>query len=274
MGISHPSFTAVVLAADRFQPDAVAQAAGVGAKAFAPVNCIPMVLRVIDALQTAQAVDAIVLCGPPADIVETVPDLIRKLENGAIQWVANRPTPSTSAALAMQQIPAEKPVLLTTADHALLRAEIVDFFCRESIASGHDVLVGLARYQEVMAAFPGMRRTATRFQDGPFCGCNLFGFPTARGRSATAFWRQVEQERKRPWRMISRLGLMTVMRYLAGKLSLQAGLTKISRRLGIQAGAIILPYPEAAVDVDTVADWHFAQRIAQEMPQSQIEASS
>jgi len=274
MGISHPSFTAVVLAADRFQPDAVAQAAGVGAKALAPVNGIPMILRVIDALQASHAVDAIVFCGPPADIVQAVPDLKRKLEGGAIQWVANRPTPSASAALAMQHIPAEKPVLLTTADHALLRAEMVDFFCRESLASGHDVLVGLARYHDVMAAFPGMRRTATRFQDGPFCGCNLFCFPSARGRAATTFWRQVEQERKKPWKMISRLGWMTVIRYLAGKLSLQAGLAKISRRLGIQAGAIILPYPEAAVDVDTVADWHFAQRIAQEMPRSQIQASS
>jgi len=261
-----PTFSAVVLAADRYQPDAVALAAGVGAKALAPINGVPMILRVINALQASLAVDEILLCGPTANIVATSPELQAILKSGTIQWVANRSTPSTSASVAMQQIPEAKPILLTTADHALLRAEMVDFFCHEAFASGHDVLVGLARYHEVMAAFPGMRRTATRFQDGPFCGCNLFAFPTARGRIATAFWRQVEQERKKPWKMVRRLGWITVLRYLAGKLPLQTGLDQISRRLGIKAGAIILPYPESAVDVDTVNDWQFAQHIAQNTP--------
>jgi hypothetical protein len=32
--------------------------------------------------------------------------------------------------------------------------------------------------------------------------------------------------------------------------------------MGLRVAVVILPFPEAAVDVDTVSDWHFAQAIA------------
>ena len=62
--------------------------------------------------------------------------------------------------------------------------------------------------------------------------------------------------------MIGRLGWMAALRYLLGLLSLKDGLRLISERMGIKVGAVILPFPEAAVDVDSVSDWHFAQAIA------------
>jgi hypothetical protein len=53
-----------------------------------------------------------------------------------------------------------------------------------------------------------------------------------------------------------------VLRYLLGRLSLKDASRHISRRMGLQAGVVILPFPEAAVDVDSVGDWQVAQRIA------------
>jgi hypothetical protein len=35
----------------------------------------------------------------------------------------------------------------------------------------------------------------------------------------------------------------------------------ISQRLGLRAGAVIMPFPEAAVDVDTVSDWELVESI-------------
>jgi hypothetical protein len=32
--------------------------------------------------------------------------------------------------------------------------------------------------------------------------------------------------------------------------------------MGLRAGVVILPFPEAAVDVDSVSDWAVAQSIA------------
>lgn len=259
--LSTSPFWGVVLAADRTPADPVALAAGVPCKALAPVGGRPMVLRVLDALSAAEEVDRCILCGPAAEIVEGVPEIRDRIASGAVRWLPQQATPSTSALSALHSLPAEAPVLLTTADHALLSAPVVDYFCRQAKASGCDVVAGLASHALTAARYPGMRRTKTRFRDGPYCGCNLYAFLTAESRAAADFWRRVEHQRKRPLKMIGELGRLTALRYVLGTLSLKNALRLISKRMGIQAGAVILPYPEAAVDVDSVDDWRFAQAI-------------
>ena len=98
-----------------------------------------------------------------------------------------------------------------------------------------------------------------RLSDARYCSCNLFAFLTPRVHKIAELWRQVESQRKKPWRIINLLGWMAVMRYATGKLSLTQARQHLSRRLGIDAAAVVLPFPEAAVDVDTVADWKFVE---------------
>lgn len=260
----HPfqPFTAVILAADRTNQDPVARAAGVPCKALAAVGGQPMVLRVLDALEASEHVNKCILCGPPAAIVGREPQIRQRMAARGVQWVPPEGTPSTSALAALRSVAAGTPVLLTTADHALLTSEIVDYFCSEARSSGADVVAALASYTQVMARYPGMRRTRTRFTDGAFCGCNLFAFLTPESRAAADQWRRVENERKRPLKMIAQLGGWVVIRYLLGLLSLKDALRHISDRMGLRVAAVILPFPEAAVDVDSVDDWHFARAIA------------
>jgi CTP:molybdopterin cytidylyltransferase MocA len=221
-----------------------------------------MVLRVLDALEASEQVDTYILCGPPAAIVDREPLIRQRMAAGSVRWLPPQATPSTSALAALQSVAAETPVLLTTADHALLTPEMVDYFCCEARGAGSDLVAGLASHAQIMAHYPGMRRTRTRFTEGAFCGCNLFAFLTPEGRAAAGLWRRVENERKRPLKMLGQLGWWVVIRYILGRLSLADALRHISGRMGLQVAAVILPFPEAAVDVDSVNDWHFAQAIA------------
>ena len=262
-------FAAIVLAADRGPGDPVAQAAGVPCKSLAAVHGTPMVFRVINALEGSQEVDTINLCGPPETIVNQTKDLVDLISSGKVKWYANQQTPSTSAYHVLKSLPADLPVLLTTADHALLDARMVDYFCSQSRDTRCDVVIGIARHEVVLKGYPQTRRTTTRLRDGAYCGCNLFAFQTPRARLAAEFWRQVEQQRKSPLRVIRVLGWVAVTRYLAGRLSLDEALRRVSRRLGFRAGAVILPFAEAAVDVDSVDDWQLVDRIvAQRQPLS------
>jgi hypothetical protein len=152
-------------------------------------------------------------------------------------------------------------VLVTTADHAFLTAEVVDFFCSKARATGCDVVAGLASHEQVRRAFPQTKRTATRLRDGGFCSCNLFAFLTPRAKNAAEFWRQCERNRKKPWRMMRVIGWPVVVRYLLGTLSLEEGLRRLSARMNVKAGVIIMPFPEAAVDVDTVSDWRLVEEV-------------
>lgn len=223
-----------------------------------------MVLRVLKALEMAGTIGTRMLCGPPWTVVEQEPELRAAIAAGRLNWIENQATPSSSAYAAMQSIPETEPVLLTTADHALLTSRMVDYFCERARAGGCDLVVALAPHELIAAAYPDMKRTVIKLRDGGFCGCNLFAFLTPRAHIAADFWRRIESQRKRPLRVIGILGWMAVIRYLWGRLTLNEGLERLSRRMGLKVGVVIMPFPEAAVDIDTVSDWRFAQSLVNE----------
>lgn len=246
--------TAIVLAGDRTKADSLIHHSEAGCKAMIDIDGLPMVRRVLNALRASRVIRSISLAGPEASEVATDAPLARWVEDGEVSWRAPESSPSTSAFHAMQALAPEESVLLTTADHPLLTAEIVDAFGRQSLADDVDVTVGLAPHALVTEAYPGIKKTVLRFSDGEFCGCNLFAFLTPEGRQAASFWRKIEQQRKKPLVVIGLLGWSAIIRYRLGMLSLEEALAKLSKRLGLRIRAVILPYANAAIDVDSIAD--------------------
>ncbi len=257
-------FTAIIMAADRNPDDPVARAAGVACKALTPVAGTPMVLRVLHALEESQEVGPRLLCGPPKPLLEQTEVLKSGVDAADYGWMASRESPSVSAAAAMEQIPESQPVLLTTADHALLNSGIIDHFCSQARTAEVDLVVALAPHTLVATAYPSMKRTRLRFSDRDYCSCNLFAFMTPRARAITGFWRKVESQRKRPWRVIGILGWWPVFKYLLGRLSLQEALARLSARFEMRIGVVILPFAEAAVDVDSENDLQLVRQILAE----------
>ena len=254
-------FSAVVLAGDRRPSDPVAEAAGVSCKALTPVGGRPMVLRVLDALEAAQEIGPVVLCGPHRAAIDQEEELRARIDSARVQWVESKATPSSSTFQVLKSLPDDIPVLVTTADHALLSGRMADFFCSEARSSGCDLVVGLASYQSVKEAYPHTKRTAIHLRDDAYCSCNLFAFLTPHSRDVAHFWRRVESQRKKTLRMIRAFGWMAVLHYLLRRPSLEEGLGRISQRLGLRAEAVVMPFPEAAIDVDTVSDWKLVESI-------------
>ncbi len=259
-------FTAIVLAADRGTSDPVATATQSLCKALSPVLGTPMLLRVIQALQQSQSIGSIIIVGPAQEIASSNPALMSLLEQDNINWINNGATPCTSAQLALQQITTSSPTLITTADHALLNPEIIDYFCRQAIESEADALVGLANAELVVQAYPEVGRTKWKFQDSQYCSCNLFALRTSRGRELVEFWKQVEDDRKNPLRIISKLGWLTVMRFLFRQITLDQALQQLSNKLSLSIKPILLPFAEAAIDVDTEQDLRLVEKILSQSP--------
>lgn len=258
---SEPRFTGLVLAGDRGPDDPVAKATGAPCKTLSLVGGRPMLLRVLDTLEASPSVGELVLSGPSAAAVPASPDLQAGIASARWRWREPRASPSESARDALGSIAATSSVLLTTGDHALLSPEIVEDFCAGARDAASDLVVGMVHYDRVMAAFPGMRRTGLRFRDATYCGCNLFAFQSADARRAADFWRRVERDRKKPWRMIGTLGWLPLLRHLAGRLTLDDALALLSRRIGVTIGTVMLDHPQAAVDVDKPSDWEFVERV-------------
>jgi molybdopterin-guanine dinucleotide biosynthesis protein A len=245
---------AVVLAGDRTKKDSLIKHTKAGCKALIEIDGIPMVRRVLNALQQSKAVFKIVLAGPEADEVAMDKPLSELVASEEISWRAPEASPSASAYHTMQSLEPDTPVFLTTTDHPLLTREIVDAFSRQSLADDVDVTVGLAPHALITEAYPTIKKTVFRFSDGDYCACNLFAFLTPEGRQAASFWRKIEQQRKKPLVLIGLLGWRMVLRYRLGLLSLEEALAKLGKRLGLRMRAVILPYANAAIDVDSIAD--------------------
>jgi GTP:adenosylcobinamide-phosphate guanylyltransferase len=253
-------FSALVLAGDRNANDPVAALGNAGCKALTPVNGVPMLHRVVSALQSSDLIKDITLVGPSRSLLDRDPFMQALLSADAITALEPAVSPSASALMGLEHIPT-RPVFVTTADHALLRREIVDYFLEHSLASGCDVTVAVTPLATVMAMFPDNRRTAIKLQGGPYCGSNMFAFMTPESEKLAAFWRNVEQQRKNPRKVIaSALGFTATLRYLLGTLSLDQAMQRISRTVGLRIGAVVMPYAEAAVDIDSVSDHRLVEQ--------------
>ena len=248
-----------MLAGQRDGEDALAQHVGATCKAVVEIAGTPMLARVLESLGSSPNLRKIIVSGPGSEKLagqELINDL---MQAGSVSWQPARASPSLSAYDVLCQLPPNEQVLLTTADHALLSPKIINEFCTQSAEQAADLTVGLAPYALVRDKFPEMKKTVLRFRDTELCGCNLFAFLTPAGREAANLWRQVESQRKNPLRVIRFLGWGAVVRYLLGMLTLDEALNTLSRNLGLRVCAIILPYADAAVDVDSVSDYRLVQ---------------
>lgn len=255
---------AVVLAGDRRRPDPVAQAAGTPCKVMATVAGRPMLERVHDALAASGAVARTRLCGPARDALTAAPSIEQALADQSLihTQACDSPSASVASALAADN-DGGKPVLITTGDHALLTASMVSAFTSAVAERDWDAAAAVVPSALVTGRYPEARPTATRFQDAAVCGCNLFSLNTPASRRLIDLWTDLEQRRKQPWRTImGAVGLRSLLAYGVGRLTLERTLTRLSHRLGIRVGAVLLPFAAAGLDVDTVADWHLADRIA------------
>jgi len=254
-------FTAIVLAGDRGPGEALTRAASVCCKALVPVAGEPMLLRVMDSLSAAPSVGQLVIAGLPEAAIDANQQLRQRLESAEVRCTPRAAGPSAAAAAAANTIAATQPLLITTADHALLKPRVVNEFLAMASVSGLDVVAAVIRYPAFQTAYPGMPKTVMRFSDDHYCGCNLFALLSPRGRTILDTWQTVERQRKTPWKTISLLGWRVLLRYLSGRLSIGQATDELSRRLGINVGVVELPWPDAAIDVDSVADWHFVERL-------------
>jgi CTP:molybdopterin cytidylyltransferase MocA len=258
---AEPRFNAVVLAGDRRPDDPVAATAGVAAKCLTPIGGSPMVVRVVHALEQSRRVQAILMCGPAAETLAGSPELRLMVSEGRVRWIGPERSPAASAVAALAALPADEPVLLTTGDHPLLSPDMVRHFLDQASASSCDVAVALAPHEVVQRAYPQTRRTVLKFTDGRFCGCNLFAFLSSRGRAMAPVWRQVEDQRKKPIRVVGLVGWGAMALYALRMLSLAGAVRRISRQTGVAAGVVSMPFAEAAIDVDSVADLELARAI-------------
>ncbi|MEM9180871.1 MAG: NTP transferase domain-containing protein [Pseudomonadota bacterium] len=245
-----------VLAGARASGDALAEAHGVPSKAHIKTAGRSMISWVLEAVSKSEHADGITVIGL-ADQQKLTSDETWP----SVNLVEGADGPAASVSRALDAEKWSGPVLVTTCDHALLTPAMIDAFVSGSIASEAELTVGLARREDIESKYPDVARTYLRFDDGAYSSCNLFCLNAPAAQKVVEFWRTAEQDRKRPWRIAWRFGVIAALRILVGRPDVEKVFAIVSRRLGVSIRPVILPFAEAAIDVDTEEDLALVERI-------------
>ena len=265
-----PGLTALVLAGSRAGGDALAAHAGVSHKALIEIAGRTMLERVLTALAASPEIARIVVAIERPEIVAALPQLGKPVVS-----MAAAAGPSASVAAAMQTL--GTPLLVTTADHALLEPQWVAEFLAGA-PNAADAIVALARREAIHAALasapdgraaapdahagmPETERTYLHFSDGDYSGCNLFLLRSPAAAGIVRLWQQIEADRKRPLAMLQRLGLTYALRYRLRQLSLESALARLGELSGAKISSVVLRSGLSAIDVDKATDLELVRRL-------------
>lgn len=254
-------FDALVLAAGRGPDDPMAMAYGVRHKCLLPVGGTPMLMRVLNTLAGSPRIGRILVSIEDPEVPQNAEGFAELARSSSIETIASADRASSSVGAALRSGRLDYPVLVTTADHALLSEEMVAHFCDASLAHRADVTAGLAEAETILGAYPGSARTFLKFSGGRYSGCNLFCFRSDAALAAIDFWQRVERDRKKPWRLVRAFGLLPLLGYLSGRFTLEQAFVQGSKRLGVTARPVLMPMAEAAIDVDKPEDLELVERI-------------
>ncbi|HEX8378938.1 MAG TPA: nucleotidyltransferase family protein [Allosphingosinicella sp.] len=251
-------WTAIVLAGRRPGENGFAASHGVAAKALIRAGGQPMLGRVARTLLDCPSIGRIVVLAQDS----------ATLLSDELGWMAAEPriTASESGDGISESVgriagtaAAPYPVLVTTADHALLQPEMVETFIAG--AAGVDVAFAMVERKTVEQAHPETKRTWIKAANGHFSGANLFALMTPASARGAEFWARAEKDRKRTLKLLSFLGLGIFLRAVTRTISLEAAAERVGRKAGFRLKAVLLPFAEAAIDVDKQSDLELAERI-------------
>lgn len=241
----------LLLAGSRPGRDPLASAAGVTTKALVPVAGRPMIDHVARTLLAHQRIGTVtILAQRPQEL----------LSHPKAEWMRDEPrirlhasgTGISRSLLDLLDAGAEFPLLVTTADNVLLDGAMVDTFLTG--ATGHDVAVGMVERQVLLARHPRSQRTWLKFRAGWWSGANLFWLGSGRARGALEKWSEIEQDRKKGWKIVSAFGPLLLLGAALRLLTIHQAIRAAGQRLGLGAVVVSMPQAEACIDADKPED--------------------
>jgi CTP:molybdopterin cytidylyltransferase MocA len=226
------------------------------------VDGLPALLRVVRCIREACGPLPIFVSTDDPTLLEATPELAGLRAAGALRHHPSGSSPAASVRDFVERSAGGRPVFVTTADHALLTAAMVQSFLASAPPSGADLVVAVVEEPLFRARFPAVRRTFVPLRGGAVTGANLFWFRAAEAARAAQFWTRAESLRKRPWRLVALFGPVALLRFALGRLDLDEALARVSAAMGLRVAAVRMPFAECAIDVDTPADLAIAREVA------------
>lgn len=239
----------VVLAGHGLGPegvDALAERFGEKHRCLIPLAGRPLIAHVLQTAAQHPRVASLSVC-VEREAFDPIWDVLTRLPGrGSVALVEARSDIAESVRAAAEDW--DGPLLVTTADHALLSTESVDAMAE--MLDGCDVAFALARRDAVEAAHPKALRSYIALRDGDFATCDLYGMASARFVDAVDVFRGARIGGRESSRILRAIGVVGLVMIKLGLESLSGAVVRASRRLGLRVRAVIMADGTQAIDVD------------------------
>ena len=257
-------FTALIMAAQRKnEVNPLAVANGVSHKCLMDMDGLPMIQRVYDSLAGSQHIGRIIISIDDAAALDDIAVIQDGVASGKAEISVSGDNPFASVLAALDDA-SLFPVIVTTGDNALHTTEIINYYCEKLLKSDCDVSVGFTNETDIHPEYLAKLKESKaphRFRDGRYSNCNLFGLRTIKAIHSAKAFEGGGQFGKKKIRFFKAFGLVNLLIYKYGLLSLDAAFNRLSSRFGVKFKAIMMPFPEAPIDVDNPNDEALSRKL-------------
>ena len=215
-------------------------------KALLEIAGKPMVQWVLDAVSQASLVENVAVigirnseslhCEKPLSFLPNQSSLLENVRYGVVNLAEKHPG-------------AEK-ILVISADIPAISGEMVDWLVEKASEDTRDLYYTIVRRETMEKRFPGANRSFVHLKNGDFCGGDMNIVRVDTVTQNETFWNELLLARKNAFKQASLIGFDILFMLLIRRLSLEDGVPKICKRLGINGKVIECPYAEVAMDVD------------------------
>ena len=214
-----------------------------------------MLAHVTEVLLAHPAIKSITVAAQDIATLRAQPELT----NTDLLWAESDATIAQTLEMLLTNGLLSYPLLITTADNVLLNSVMIDEFL--TCASGSDLSAAMVEKSVLLASYPDAKRTWLKLRGGQFSGANLFWFGSAKARQLLRYWAEIEQDRKKGWKIFTVFGPWTMILALGRLVSIHVLAQRVSKKLGLIFKVAEMPQAEACIDVDKEADLVLAEQI-------------
>lgn len=246
-----PTFPALILAGD--DPDAaaasLARAEGVAARARIEVGGRPMALWVIEAAQCCPRISDVTVMGGDVSLDSGTADNL-----GALIYLPSAPRLADNVMaglhlLCARAVPASHALILT-GDSPMLTHEMITWFVDACAPWDLDLYYGIVERSLVEEHYALSGRTWLRTREGSFCGGNIFLVRPEAVLRIEPLLRTMISRCASNLDQTRMLGPVWSIQLALGRVRVDEVVAMVGQIAGIRGRAIVLPFADAAMDVD------------------------
>jgi GTP:adenosylcobinamide-phosphate guanylyltransferase len=249
--IGSPLRVIVLAGRDAREADPLARAFGMSHRCLVPLAGRPLVAHVLQIAALHPAVESLAI-SVEREAFDGLFDVLSQLPGrGIVKLVEARPNIVDSVMAAAEGW--DGPLLITTADHALLTPASIDAMIAALDADAYrpaDVAFAMAPRSAVHGVNPDRALRFHEFSDDAYASCNIYVVSGPEALRAAEVFRGGGRFAGNAWRVLRAFGIVNLVMLRLRAVSLVEAMARVSTRLGLRVVPVVLQDGSQAIDVD------------------------